>query len=80
MILGLALFAFISLSLYIGVKNSVNIDWVLQFNTFAGPYYTLGLVYRRYEETTEDEEVINIDVFNIGMLFVEIEFTFYKLK
>ncbi len=76
MLTGLAFIFLVVFSLYVGYKGSANFDWSVHFNQFSSPHYTLGLVYRQFEGVTEDESLVNIDIFTMGFIFIEVESLF----
>lgn len=79
MITGLILLLLIILSLIFGLVGAHYYKVKLQLNSFSTPSYVLGLVYQQFEGVDEKEGYVLVDIFTIGIIIAELEFSFYKM-
>lgn len=66
------------LSVVLGFKDSYYWELRLQRNTFKTPYYAFGLMYDQFEGLDENGKRNTIDIFTIGIIIFQLEFTFFK--
>lgn len=65
-------------SFIVGLKDAVSWRVTCGINKFSSPYYTLGCMYREWVGKNEEDQDVRLDSFIIGLIFMEIEFYFYK--
>jgi len=75
--IGLIIGLLLVMSVLIGLKGFIEIDFILEFKSFSHGYFHLGLSFN--EHSTEDPEFIEQELI-IGLFFVNIIVVFYKEK
>lgn len=67
----------VSLGFGFGTCTGSNLKVII--NHFKGFNYTFGLVYRQYRGTNEETgQVVFMDTFTLGLLFVDFELNFFR--